>query len=117
MLLQRAQFALAGLSHAFRCEASFRTEVLAAFLVVLAVFLLRPPFYWIALLLVLVALVLAAELINTAIEAALDGLHPEQADFVKQSKDCAAAAVLVLSAAAVLVFLLMLLELFLAASG
>jgi diacylglycerol kinase (ATP) len=42
------------------------------------------------------------------LEHALDGLHPQQAPFVRIAKDCAAAAVLVLSAASVVVFALML---------
>ena len=56
----------------------------------------------------MVALVLAAELFNTALEHLVDGLHPEEAGFVRVAKDCAAAAVLVLSVAAVVVFLMML---------
>lgn len=111
-LLQRSRFAFGGLCHALRREASFRTELLAAALVGVSIAVLRPPMVWTALLVVMVALVLAVELLNTAIEEVLDGLHPDRADFVKHAKDCAAAAVLVLSAAAVLVFLLMLLDVF-----
>jgi diacylglycerol kinase (ATP) len=59
----------------------------------------------------MVTLVLAAELFNTALEHALDGLHPQQAEFVRLAKDCAAAAVLVLSLGAVVVFGLMLFDL------
>jgi len=40
----------------------------------------------------------------------LDGLHPEQAPFVRLAKDCAAASVMVLSTCSVIVFLLMLAE-------
>ncbi len=58
----------------------------------------------------MICMVLAAELFNTALEHALDGLHPEQAPFVRVAKDCAAGAVLVLSACAALVFVLMLAE-------
>ena len=57
---------------------------------------------------VMIGLVLAAELLNTALERALDGLHPEWADFVRMAKDCGAGAVLVLSATSVVVFVLML---------
>jgi diacylglycerol kinase (ATP) len=48
-------------------------------------------------------LVLVAELINTALEATLDGLHPDQAPFVKLAKDCAAGAALVASMTAAVV--------------
>ena len=54
---------------------------------------------------------LAAELVNTALEHTLDGLHAEHAEFVRIAKDCAAAAVLVLSATAAIVFVLMLVAL------
>jgi len=63
-----------------------------------------------ALVIVMIALVLAAELFNTALEHALDGLHPEQSPFVRLAKDCAAASVMVLGACSVIVFLLMLVE-------
>jgi diacylglycerol kinase (ATP) len=42
-----------------------------------------------------VVLVLAVELVNTAIEGLADHLHPEQHPSIKVVKDCAAAAVLV----------------------
>ena len=72
--------------------------------------MLRPALIWVALIITLVGLVLAVELVNTALERTLDGLHAEQAEFVRIAKDCAAAAVLVLSATSVVVFALMLLE-------
>jgi diacylglycerol kinase (ATP) len=58
-----------------------------------------------------IGLVLVTELINTALEAALDGLHPEQAHFVKLAKDCAAGAALVASMTAVVVAMALFAEL------
>ncbi len=106
-LITRFRFALAGLRYALRHERSFRTHLSAVLFVAVAVFWFRPPLIWQALLWVMVALVLAAELFNTALEATLDALHPQQAEFVRNAKDCAAAAVLILSIAALLVFALM----------
>lgn len=100
--------ALAGLREAFVAERSFRIQLLAAVFAAGVVLWLQPGAVWAALVGVMVALVLAAELLNTAFERTLDGLHPGQAPFVRAAKDCAAAAVLVLSAAAVVVFVLML---------
>jgi diacylglycerol kinase (ATP) len=108
---KRFRFALEGLRHAAASEASFRFQLLAAGGAIAATILLHPPYLWAALIVVMVALVLAAELINTALELILDGLHPNNADWLRKAKDCAAAAVLTLSAAAVCVFLLMLWEL------
>ena len=47
-----------------------------------------------------VAFVLAAEIVNTALEGLADHLHPEQHPAIKAVKDCAAGAVLVASVAA-----------------
>ena len=105
---KRCRCACQGLVSAFRYEASFRTQVVLGLGVLPFIFWLQPPLPWAALVIVMVALVLAAELFNTALEHLVDGLHPEEAGFVRVAKDCAAAAVLVLSVAAVIVFLLML---------
>ena len=104
----RLRVAVSGLREAFATERSFRTQLVAAGLAGTALAWLQPPLVWVALVVVMIGLVLAAELINTALEHLLDGLHPGQAEFARIAKDCAAAAVLVLSFAAVAVFALML---------
>lgn len=109
----RLKFALAGLAVAVRAEASFRTHVLAAALALLALAGLRPGWLWAAVMAIAIALVLALELVNTALEHALDGLHPELAEFVGIAKDCAAAGVLLASILAVVLFCFMLMDLFL----
>ena len=105
----RLRFAWEGLRSAFRNEVSFRTEVFAAVGTLAVTAWLHPPVLWLALVIVMIALVLAAELFNTALEHLLDGLHPEHAEFVRIAKDCSAAAVLVFSITSVVVFALMLL--------
>jgi len=104
----RLRVALAGLREAFVAERSFRTQLVAAGFALAALIWLRPPLVWAALVVIMTALVLAAELVNTALEHILDGLHPDPGEFVRIAKDCAAAAVLVLSFAALIVFALML---------
>ena len=106
----RLRFALAGLREAYKNEKSFRAQSYAAALALLALLILRPALEWWALVFVMCALVLAAELINTAIENLADHLHPEQHPKIRIMKDCAAAAVLVLSAAAAIVGVLMILS-------
>jgi undecaprenol kinase len=54
-----------------------------------------------------ISLVLALEVINSALEAILDHLHPDEADAVRRAKDMAAGAVLVASAGAAVVGVLM----------
>ena len=53
-----------------------------------------------AVLIILIALVIAAELINTAIENTCDAVTTEQNEHIRRAKDMAAGAVLVLSIAA-----------------
>jgi diacylglycerol kinase (ATP) len=97
---RRLGFALAGLRTAWRTEKSFKVHVVAAVAAAAALLVLRPaPFWWAAVALV-IGVVMAAELFNTALEHLADRLHPEQHPHIKIVKDCAAAAVLVASLAA-----------------
>lgn len=106
--LHRLGYAVAGLVAAWRSEASFRQQLLAAVAAILALCLLQPPLVWWALILLIIGMVLATELINTSLEMVIDRLHPEYHPMLKIAKDCAAAAVLTLSFTAVLLFLLLL---------
>ncbi len=106
----RLGFAFAGLIAAWRHEKSFRTQAWFALAALLLLLLLRPALLWWALIGIMVMLVLAAELINTALEHLADHLHPEQHPKIKLVKDCAAAAVLLLSLAALWLVLFMLLD-------
>jgi diacylglycerol kinase (ATP) len=94
---QRVRFALAGVSYALHAERSFRTQTLAAIAALAVLAWLRPAPVWWALVLLTNALVLAAELFNTAVELLADHLHPEQHRSIKLMKDCAAGAVLTAS--------------------
>lgn len=104
---RRLGFALAGWREGVAGEHSLRIQVVAAILALLGTALVRPPLIWWALVVISIALVLAAELFNTALERMIDGLHPGRAEFVRQAKDCAAGAVLVFSVSSVVVFALM----------
>ena len=88
-------FALAGLMHGLRAERSVRFEVVVLLLVVVALVLLRPEPIWWAAVALASAGVLAAELLNTAIETLADHLCPEIHPRIRVVKDCAAAAVFV----------------------
>jgi len=103
---RRLGYAWAGIRGALRTERSLRIHMMFAAGVVPALLMLRPALIWWALVGITVALVLAAELINTALENLADHLHPEQHPRIKVVKDCAAGAVLVLSIGAVWVGLL-----------
>lgn len=107
-LWRRSNFALQGIRRAFSLERSFRTQSLAALFAGLACLILRPGWLWSGLIAVAIGLVLALELVNTALEHALDGLNPEYAEFIAVAKDCAAGAVLVSSILSLVLFAFML---------
>lgn len=92
--LARLGFALAGIAHALRSERSFRTQITFFAAVLLLMGYLRPAPVWWALIIIASCLVLALELMNTALERLTDHLHPQQHPHIAQVKDCAAAAVL-----------------------
>ncbi len=103
MFLCRLGYAAAGLAHAIRRERSVRTQIAAAIGVVVVLAIIRPPALWWALAALACGGVLAAELLNTALEILIDHLHPDIHPEIRAAKDVAAGAVLVASLAAVAV--------------
>ncbi|MFZ1905724.1 MAG: diacylglycerol kinase [Steroidobacteraceae bacterium] len=99
----RLKFALQGLAHALCAEASLRVQAVSLAAAVVALLLLRPGPVWWALVLLAAAVVLSAELLNTALEQLADELHPQDSPGVRRAKDCAAAAVLIASLGALAV--------------
>lgn len=99
----RLGFAFGGIAWTLRSERSFRVHIAAVLVVSAALIWLRPAPLWWAAAALACALVLAAELVNTAIELLADHLHPEVHPGIRRVKDCAAAAVLVASLGALIV--------------
>ena len=95
-----AGFAWAGLVFAFRTQANFRIELVCAALAGLAALWLDVPG---APVLLACALVLALELMNTAVEAVVDLVSPDVHPLAKVAKDASAAAVLLACLGALLV--------------
>jgi undecaprenol kinase len=92
---QRLGFALSGLREAWRRERSLRAQTYIAASALVATLVLRPGLLWTGLVVVSIALVLALELTNSAIESVIDYLHPDIAPQIKLAKDIVAGAVLV----------------------
>ena len=88
-----AGFSLAGLRAGWG-ETAFRQEALAAMVLVPAAFWVGRGWIEIALLAGSVLIVLMVELLNTAIETAIDRIGPEWHDLSKRAKDMGSAAVL-----------------------
>lgn len=95
--LQRLGFAWQGLTAAWRLEKSLRTHALATLGVLLVAAWVQAPALWWAALCLSIGMVVATELLNTALEALADHLHPDQHPAIKYVKDVAAGAVLIAS--------------------
>jgi diacylglycerol kinase (ATP) len=102
-LHQRLGFAFAGLRSGWLRERSFRTHCLCAFAALIALVVLRPGAIWWALVALVAAMVMAFELINSAVEGVIDLLHPDRHPEIKVIKDMVAGAVLIVSTAALIV--------------
>lgn len=100
---QNVGYAVEGLRYATRTQRHMRIHwVASALAVAAAAWLGFSGTEW-AVLALLIAGVLSAELLNTAVECVVDLVSPEQHPLAKAAKDTAAAAVLVIAAAAVVI--------------
>lgn len=86
-------YSVDGLRAAFRHEDAFRQEVLLAALLIPAVFFLPVGGMGKALMIGAVLLVLIVELLNSAVEAAVDRISLEDHKLAKRAKDIGSAAV------------------------
>jgi diacylglycerol kinase len=99
-------YAAAGLGAAWRAQPNLRVHAGIAVVVIATGLLLHLPLLAWGLLVFAIALVLVAELLNTAVETLVDLVSPGDHPLAKQTKDVAAAAVLVAAAGAVAIGLL-----------
>ena len=94
---QSLSFAIAGVRHAFGSQRHLRIHGVIAGAVVIAALSLRISRGEWAVIVTLIALVMALELLNTAIEALVDLASPAFHPLAKIAKDTAAAAILLIS--------------------
>jgi diacylglycerol kinase len=99
----RFGYALRGFAQALASERSLKVQLVILAAVVAALLKLRPGALWWALVLLSGTTVLAAELLNSALEQLADALHPTESESIGRVKDCAAAAVLIAALGAVAV--------------
>ncbi|BBH21275.1 hypothetical protein Back11_26200 [Paenibacillus baekrokdamisoli] len=104
--VQSMGLAWSGISLALRTEAHMRIHLTAALIVTTTGLLLGLNRYEWTALVITMALVIGAELLNTAIENVVDLVSPERHPLAKAAKDTAAGGVLVTAMAAVIVGLL-----------
>jgi diacylglycerol kinase (ATP) len=96
-------YAFQGILYATRTQRNMRIHLVAAALVLVATLELRLDRAYVAIVVLCIALVIALELINTAMEAVVDLLTVAHHPLAKIAKDATAGAVLVVSMAAVIV--------------
>ena len=103
-------FAWAGLQIAWREEAGFRNHVFGAFAMATTLIVIQPGAIWWAVAFLSSAILVALELVNSAIERMIDHvdgrIHPE----IKVIKDMSAAAVVVASVGVFLLGLAMIFD-------
>jgi diacylglycerol kinase len=92
-----------GFRFACRNEQNMRIHLVSAAIVVICGFVFKiSPAEWLVCLL-LFGLVMSSELFNTALEATIDAVIPDQQPLAKTAKDVSSAAVLVLSITAAII--------------
>lgn len=94
--------AFEGIMYATRTQPNMRVHLVIGALVLLATLVLRLERAYVVAVVVLVALVLSLELVNTAVEAIVDLLTVAHHPLAKTAKDAAAGAVLVAALGAVI---------------
>lgn len=100
------RFAYSGLGHLFKSQPNALIHLLATILVICSGMFFRiTKMEWLVVI-IFICMVIAAELINTAMEYLIDIISPEFKEKAGKAKDLAAAAVLICSIAAAIAGLL-----------
>ena len=95
-----------GIISAFKTEQNLLIDLICGIITIIIGFLLKISTIELTVVLIVIALVISMELINTAIEYVVDMAMPEIHPLAKLSKDIAAGAVLVSSLMAVVIGLI-----------
>jgi len=94
-LINSTKYSLQGLRSAFKNEAAFRHELLCGIVVVPLAFFFAQDKIELALMLAAYLIVLIAELLNSAVECAIDRIGTERHELSGRAKDQGSAAVFV----------------------
>ncbi len=105
-LLRSFVFACSGLKYVYKNEQNIRIHLVFAFLILFFACLLSVSLTQLLILIVVIGIVLALEVMNTAIERTVDLITDEFHPLAKLAKDISAAAVFVFSLVAVIIGLI-----------
>ena len=108
-ILNAASYSWAGLAAAFKHEDAFRQEVFLALVLIPLALILGDTGIERALMIAAVLLVLIVELLNSAVEAAVDRISLEHHLLIKRAKDMGSAAVMIALVNLAVVWILVLL--------
>lgn len=92
-----------GIKHVFRHERNFRLHVISSIFALVLAYLFNCDLIELALLIIVMAMVLVSEMINSAIEYTWDKLEPNHHPVVGVIKDAMSGAVLITAISALLV--------------
>jgi diacylglycerol kinase len=92
-----------GFGSALLTERNMKIHFTAAILAVLISFFLRISLIEWCLIIIVIAMVIVAELFNTAVECTVDLVQPEQHELARRAKDISASAVLAAAVCSVFV--------------
>ena len=105
-LINSFKYAIEGFVSSFKTERNMKIHVLAMIIVIiLGIYLKINLIEWCFIALA-IALVIGAELFNTAIETIVDMVSPEKNEKAKLAKDISAAAVLAMAIAAIVIVII-----------
>lgn len=96
-IINSFKYALQGFIQAFKSEKNMKIHIIITILVIIAAIILKISLIDWIISIVLISMVIAAELFNTAIETTVDLAMPEKNEKAKIAKDVSASAVLILS--------------------
>ena len=102
-LIARARYSLAGLGDAWRRERSFRTHLGFSIALVGLLVYVRPDAVWWAIVLLALAVGMACEAMNGALEALADLVEPRKDPRVRVIKDMASAAAFLVNLATIVI--------------
>ncbi len=101
------KFAFEGIFHALLHEPNFRVHIVATIAIICLGYLFQISNVEWAIIAIISAMVLTAEMMNTVVEQVIDHLFKEQHPVAKITKDLAAGYVLISAIAAVIIFVLL----------
>lgn len=115
--IQSFRVAFEGIGRAFKNEAHMKVHLVFAVAALAACWLLQVESWGWCLVIICIACVFAAEVLNTALETLCDKVCPEDDPLIKTAKDAAAGAVLILSICSIVVGMIVYVPAFLTLVG